>query len=330
MPTKLRPQLASLVDEAPAGNAWLHEIKFDGYRMLARIADGKGDFISRNANDWSAKFPELAKLLPGLPVTEAILDGEVCAMLPSGATGFGELQAAIADKKTAALVYFIFDLVYLDGWRLDRAALVDRKALLATILDNPLIDDRLRYSDHHVGQGPEFFAQVKSMGGLEGIVSKRANDPYRPGRSLGWLKVKANQREEFIVIGWTDPEGSRIGFGRLVLGYYSPAMGALTYAGGVGTGFNDKMLAQLHKRLLAIPAPDLGIPVPKGVKRSAIHWVRPEIVAQVRFTEWTRDGILRHPSFLGERLDKRAEEVVLDRAMSPDAKQHHWVRGRRR
>jgi bifunctional non-homologous end joining protein LigD len=183
----------------------------------------------------------------------------------------------------------------------------------------------LRYSDHHVGRGPEFFAQVQKMGGLEGIVSKKAEARYRSGRGRDWLKIKARQREEFIVIGWTDPKGSRIGFGNLVLGYYAQATGKLTYAGGVGTGFDDRLLVQLHGRLERMAGPDHSVMLPKGVKRSAIHWVRPEIVVETRFTEWTRDGILRHPSFLGERQDKKAVDVVLDRTMSPDAKQHHWA-----
>jgi bifunctional non-homologous end joining protein LigD len=206
--------------------------------------------------------------------------------------------------------------------------LIDRKTLLAPLLPARL-KRTVRYSEHQLGDGAKFFAAAAAIP-LEGIVSKKADAPYRPGRGPAWLKVKSSLREEFIVIGWTDPEGSRIGFGRLVLGYYSQATRTLTYAGGVGTGFNDKLLAQLHKRLLAMPAPDPGIALPKGVKRSAIHWVRPEILAQIRFTEWTRDGILRHPSFLGERLDKKASEVVLDRAMSPDAKQHHWGKAKRR
>ena len=325
MPDKLEPQLAILTDKAPAGAAWLHEIKFDGYRMLARIEGSRARFISRNGKDWTAKFPELAELLPGLPVSEAIVDGEVCFVKPDGVTGFSELQAAIGDKKTARLFYFIFDLLYIDGYRLDQAALTDRKAQWASIMKSPP-DDRLLYSEHHLGDGPEFFAAVKNVPGLEGVVSKKTGAPYRPGKRTTWLKVKANQREEFIVIGWTDPERSRIGFGRLVLGYYSEATGELTYAGGVGTGFSDKLLRALHGRLLEMAAPDPGIRLPKGVRRSGIHWVRPEIVVQTRFTEWTRDGILRHPAFLGERLDKTAREVVLDRSLSAEAKQHHWGR----
>jgi bifunctional non-homologous end joining protein LigD len=328
MPEKLEAQVALLADQVPAGEEWLHEIKFDGYRMLARIDHGQARMISRNGNDWTAKFPEIAKLLPALPVREAILDGEVCYLLPTGVTGFGELQAAIADERTGGLVYFIFDLLYLDGWGLSRAPLIERKALLTWVLEGSP-DDRLRYTDHHVGQGPEFFAQVQKMGGIEGIVSKRTTGPYRPGRGSDWLKIKAQQREEFIVIGWTDPEGSRVGFGRLVLAYYSEASGGLAYAGAVGTNFSDRLLAQLRQRLDAIAAPDPGIRLPRGVKRSAIHWVRPEIIVETRFSEWTRDGILRHPAFLGERMDKSAGGVVLDRSMSPDAKQHHWSKVRR-
>jgi bifunctional non-homologous end joining protein LigD len=206
--------------------------------------------------------------------------------------------------------------------------LIDRKTLL-----EPLLPARLkrivRYSEHHVGHGAEFFAAAAAVP-LEGIVSKKADAPYRPGRGPAWLKVKASQREEFVVIGWTDPEGSRAGFGALVLGYYNYATGELNYAGGVGTGFNDKMLDELHGRLKAMVIEDPGVRLPKGVKRSGIHWVRPEIVVETRFTEWTRDGILRHPAFLGERLDKKAREVVLDRKLSAEAKQHHWAKRSRR
>ena len=329
VPAQLEVQLATLAAEAPEGDGWLHETKFDGYRMLARIESGQAAIISRNGKDWTRKFPELAQLLPSLPVREAVLDGEICYMLPDHVTGFGELHAAIGDKKTASLVYFIFDLIYLDGYRLDGAGLLDRKALLARILESPP-DDRLRYSEHQIGGGPEFFAAAAATAGLEGIVSKKTDARYWPGRSTNWLKVKAHQREEFIVLGWTDPDGARLGFGRLVLGYYSKSTGQLTYAGGVGTGFNDKLLVQLHKRLLTMPAPDTHIVLPAGVRRSSIHWVRPEVVVQVRFGEWTRDGILRHSAFLGERLDKTALEVVLDRTMRPDAKQYQWPRWNRR
>src|ERR1700761_9406566 len=327
MPDKVEPQLATLADAAPVGDDWLHEIKFDGYRMLAKIAGGRAQFVSRNGNDWSAKFPELAKLLLGLPVTGAVLDGEVCFVKPDGVTGFGELQAAIGDKKTAGLVYFIFDLLYLDGYSLDRAALVDRKMFLAGILDRPP-DDRLRYSDHHVGHGPEFLNRAKNIVGVEGIVSKKVDAPYMPGRWKSWRKIKAQQREEFVVIGWTDPEGTRVGFGGLALGYYGKATGELTYAGLVGTGFRDLFLAKFKLRLSEIAIDDPGMRLPKGVKRSSIHWVRPEIVVETRFTEWTRDGILRHPAFLGERLDKKAREVVLDRALEPEAKATHWAPAR--
>jgi len=248
----------------------------------------------------------------------------VCHELPSGVTSFGALQADLSEGKTAHLAFFAFDLLYLDGWNLTRCRLIDRKSLL-----EPLLPARLkrtvRYSEHHVGHGAEFFAAAAAIP-LEGIVSKRIDAPYRPGRGASWLKVKASQREEFVVIGWTAPEGARIGFGALVLGYYSQATGELTYAGGVGTGFNDKLLHDLHGRLSAMAAPDPGVRLPKGVKRSAIHWVRPEIVVETRFTEWTRDGILRHPAFLGERMDKKAKEVILDRELSAEAKQHHWGR----
>ncbi len=310
----------------PTGDDWLHEIKFDGYRMLAHIRDGSARFYSRNRHDWTDRFPELAGLLPKLPVTEAILDGEIVHMLETGVTSFGRLQADIGDKRTAGLFFVVFDLLYLDGWRLERVRLDKRKALLASVLADPP-DTRIRYSDHQVGRGPEFFAAAAAIP-LEGIVSKRRDSTYRGGRRADWLKIKAVGREELVVVGFTDPAGERIGFGSLLVGYYTPA-GTLNYAGGVGTGYSDKVLRTLRARLDTIAQKEATVMLPKSVSRTGVHWVRPEMVVEVRFTEWTSDGILRHPVFLGVREDKTAREVVLDRTVNPDAKTTRWNRARR-
>ena len=327
-PQFISPQLATLNDSAPDGSGWAHEIKFDGYRMQAHIRAGDTIFTSRNGLDWSERFPELAALLGELPVLEAILDGEVVHMLPTGVTSFGALQDDLSRRITDGLIFVAFDLLYLNGYRLTEAPLIVRKQFLEYILQAPP-DQRVRYSEHHTGKGIEFFKHAAAVPGLEGIVSKRLDAPYRSSRQSTWLKIKALQREEFVVIGWTNPERSRIGFGALVLGYYSKATGELTYAGGVGNGFNDKLLREMHGRLGAMAIEDPGVRLPKGVKRSSIHWVRSEIVVETRFTEWTRDGILRHPSFLGERLDKKASEVVLGRALSEDAKATRWAKPKR-
>jgi bifunctional non-homologous end joining protein LigD len=327
--TKIAPQLATLTKAAPSGDDWLHEIKFDGYRIMAHVADGKAKLISRNGKDWSAKLPEIAAALPALPVAKAILDGEVCDVLPNGVTSFSGLQEALSERKTGRLVYFLFDVLYLDGWRLDRCAQIDRKALLAELMADP--PNQLAYSDHHAGQGPEFFDQAKKTPGVEGIVSKKADAAYTAGRNTRWLKVKATGREELIVLGYTDPEGSRIGFGGLVLGYHSRTRGGpLTFAGAVGTGFSNTVLKQLHGRLRAMEQPEPNVSLPKGSRHGRVHWVRPELVAEVAFTEWTRDGILRHPAFLGLREDKAADDVVLDREISETASVSLWGKMRRR
>jgi bifunctional non-homologous end joining protein LigD len=325
----IAPQLATLADAAPDGTGWAHEIKFDGYRMQAHIRAGATTFTSRNGIDWSDRFPELCALLAQLPVTEAIIDGEVCHMLPSGVTSFGALQDDLSRERTDGLIFFAFDLLYLNGFRFDGTAMTVRKQFLEYILHSPP-DHRIRYSGHQAGHGPAFFAKAAAIPGIEGIVSKRLDAPYRPGRGATWLKIKALGREELVVVGFTDPEKSRVGFGGLLLGYYAKATGILTYAGKVGIGFSDKLLAQLHGRLIALEQGTPTVILPKGIRRTGVHWVRPEIVVETEFTEWTSDGVLRHPSFLGIREDKPARDVVLDRALSPDAKSTHWAKVRRR
>ena len=212
MPDNPRPQLATLVEKAPQGPDWLHEIKYDGYRLLARIERGKVRLITRGGLDWTAKFPELAQRLGELPVNTALIDGELVRLEPDGTTSFAGLQNAISNGNTAALTFFAFDLLYRDGWELSGVALEDRKAALAEIIP-PNAQGMLRYSDHQIDQGPAFWRQACSHG-LEGIISKRRTDPYRPGRSGSWLKVKCRNREEFVVVGFTDPKEAGKASGR--------------------------------------------------------------------------------------------------------------------
>jgi bifunctional non-homologous end joining protein LigD len=235
MPESIKPQLAALSDKAPEGDEWLHEIKYDGYRLLARIKDGTVRLITRGGLDWTAKFSELAHSLGELPLDSALIDGELVHLEPEGTTSFSGLQDAISSGKTGALNFFAFDLLYRDGWNLTDAALEDRKTALAEII-SPQAQGILRYSDHQIDRGPAFLRQARSFK-LEGIVSKRRTEPYRPGRTRSWLKVKCRNREEFVIIGFTDPVGSREGFGALLVGYYDP-QGKLRYAGRVGTGFD--------------------------------------------------------------------------------------------
>jgi bifunctional non-homologous end joining protein LigD len=307
-PPELSPQLATAAQRAPVGDEWLHEIKFNGYRILVRIAGGKARLSSRNGLDWTGKFPELAAALARLPVKAALLDGEIVHMAPNGATSFSGLQNDLAEGRTAALVYMAFDLLYLDGWDLTGAKLVDRKAALEALLQGA--PPTIRYSDYQRGRGPQFFAGAQSFG-LEGIVSKRADSRYRPGRSPQWLKIKCGADEEFVIAGYTDPEGARAGFGALLLAYYTPA-GKLTYAGRVGTGFSDKLLASLRARLAGLEQKKPTVALPQGLSAAGLHWVKPALVATVRFADWTTDRILRHASFVGLREDKSPSEVVID------------------
>ena len=305
----LKPQLATLANRAPEGSDWLHEIKYDGYRLLVRVEDGKVRLITRGGLDWTAKFPALAHRIAELPLDSALIDGELVHLEPEGTTSFAGLQDAISSGKTDTLSFFAFDLLYRDGWNLARAALEDRKAALAEIV-SPRAQGMLRYSDHQIDRGPDFLRQACSFK-LEGIVSKRRTDPYRPGRSRSWLKVKCRNREEFVIIGFTDPDGSREGFGALLVGYYDP-QGKLRYAGRVGTGFNAAQLIELRKRLESLVRADPPAPLPKGVSRKGVHWIEPQLVAEVEFADWTADAILRQASFQGLREDKDARDVVYD------------------
>jgi len=318
MPAALRPQLATPATAAPAGPEWLHEIKYDGYRLFAHIEDGKVRLITRGGLDWTDKFPELAHAFGQLPVDTALIDGELVHLAPDGTTSFSGLQDAISSGKTGALNFFAFDLVYRDGWDLTGASLEDRKTALADIVPTGAAG-MLRYSDHQEGQGPAVLRQASGLG-LEGIVSKRRDAPYRPGRGSGWLKVKCRNREEVVIVGFTDPEGKREGFGALLAGYYDPS-GTLRYAGRVGAGFSAERLAALRKKLDALVVKAPPVTLPKEAPRKGVHWVRPALVAEIEFAGWTADNILRHASFQGLREDKSPREVVYDPRRLPVANQ---------
>jgi bifunctional non-homologous end joining protein LigD len=310
MPATLAPQLATQADQPPDGPEWLHEIKYDGYRLIARIERGEVRLLTRRGLDWTGKFPVLARALAALPAASAVVDGELVALAADGTTSFAELQDQIARGDTSSLVFFAFDLLYRDGYDLTGAALEDRKAALAEIVPHEA-GGTVRYSDHQEGRGPDFFRHACGHR-LEGIVAKRRDRPYRPGRSSDWRKIKCHRSDEFVVIGFTDPGGARHGFGALVLGYYDRA-GRLRYAGRVGTGFNDSQLGDLRARLDPLGRADSPAALPKGVPTKFVHWTEPRLVAEVRYSSWTADTILRHPSFQGLREDKSAEEVVYDR-----------------
>lgn len=308
MPEFVSPQLATLMQEPPKGTEWVHELKFDGYRMLCHLSRGKVRFWSRNHKDWTEKFPTVGKAVNGLPVGSVILDGEIVAMDSEGRTSFQKLQQAFGSTGDAGFVFQIFDLLYLEGFDLTRAALRDRKRLLAELLQSADDQGRLRYSDHIEGHGLEFFKQACKLG-IEGIVSKLADSPYESTRNRNWLKVKCIKRQEFVIAGYTPSEKGMPGFGSLILGVYDK--GKLLYAGRAGTGFTIKQRLELRKKLDALvkeSSPFAVRPKDPGLRRAV--WVAPKLVGEVAFTEWTNEGSVRHPSFQGLREDKKAKDVV--------------------
>ena len=324
LPDFVKPQLATLVREAPAGADWLHEIKFDGYRMLARLERGRVRWLSRNGLDWTKRFPSLSPAIAELGARSALIDGEVVVVQPDGTTSFGALQNALSEGHSQDLTYFAFDLLHLDGVDLRGCALEDRKRALAQLLgasdsgDDGDSSSTLRYSKHLESEGPTFYRQA-CKAALEGILCKRRDQPYRSDRSRDWLKVKCSREQEFVVIGFTRPEGSRVGLGALVLGYYEGQ--ELRFAGRVGTGFGRDQLLALRKQLrpLELDASPVDGDLPAAARRG-VTWVRPKLVAEVGFTEWTSDGMLRHPTFKGLREDKPAKEIVRERPAKPTAK----------
>jgi bifunctional non-homologous end joining protein LigD len=292
----------------------LHEIKLDGYRMHARLDSGDVRLLTRTGLDWTAKYPAIAEAIAELPARTAYLDGELCGVLPDGRTAFNLIQNA-ADTRNGSLVFFLFDLLFLDSEDLRALPLIERKDRLKTLLVNA--PSFLQFTDHQLGRGPEFH-RLACEHGLEGIVSKRADAPYEPGRRT-WLKVKCLNREEFIVVGWSDPEGARHRLGSLLLGYYTPD-GRLIYAGRAGTGMPDRELERLWQKLqpLATDKMSLAEPPPRDSRfgtplvLSRVHWVRPEMVVEVSYLTWTEDSLLRQVVYLGEREDKPAAEVRRD------------------
>jgi bifunctional non-homologous end joining protein LigD len=317
LPRRIEVKLATLVKEAPEGDQWLHEMKYDGYRMLCRIDKGKTKIFSRNHKDWTDELKHLAKAASALPVKQAILDGEVVAFKADGTTDFQTMQNVFSEGRVHELAYYAFDLLYANGLDLRNVALEERKAILAQIVP-PGTSETIRFSEHVVSDGPQFFQQASKLG-LEGIVCKLRTGTYTAGRSYDWLKVKSSNREEFVVGGFTDP-GVRGGFGALLLGYYNDRH-ELVYAGKVGTGFSDKFLAFFRNQLdssVQKESPFVDLRRTTGEAKDA-HWVRPHHVAQVAFTEWTRGGHLRHPSFLGLREDKPTSKVVRDQPLQTSA-----------
>jgi DNA ligase D-like protein (predicted ligase) len=314
LPGWIKPQLCQIVKDAPNGDQWAHELKFDGYRMHARLDRGDVRLLTRTGLDWTAKYPAIVAALRSVPVRQAYLDGELCGLRPDGLTSFALVQDAAEQQASAGLVYFVFDLLYLDDRDLMRLPLSDRKAELAKLFDHR--DDAIRYSDHQIGQGATFLRHACALG-VEGIVSKRLGAPYSPGQRGLWRKVKCLNREEFVVVGWTDPEGSRPFIGALLLGYYNRD-GRLIYAGRVGSGMRVDQLEVLLRRLEPLRTGEMPLDVapPRSTRfgsplvLSRVHWVQPRLVVEVTYLAWTEDRLLRQVVYEGLRDDKPAREVV--------------------
>jgi bifunctional non-homologous end joining protein LigD len=311
LPPYFSAQLPTLVDEAPEGDRWLHEIKLDGYRFLAwvdRIGQARGVTLrTRRSADWTHKLPTIARALADLPVSTAIFDGEVAVPRPDGTTDFNAIQNALDGRHDAGARYYLFDLVHLDGYNLAGAGVLDRKEVLRQVLAGVPLP--LCFNDHVVGAGPAFFKRALELG-LEGIISKRVDAPYLAGRSTSWLKTKARSEQEFVVGGFTEPTAvASKGIGGLLLGVYEGEQ--LVFAGGVGTGFTEATSRELRGALELIerPSSPFGTAV-TGQPMARVHWAEPRIVVQVAFSHWTSDGKLRHPSYKGLRVDKAPREVV--------------------
>src|SRR5262245_7373288 len=273
MPRVWQPQLATLSATVPAGDEWLHEIKFDGYRAVCRIEGGRAALFTRSGQDWTERFEEVADAAAELPLRQAILDGEVVVLRPDGTSSFQSLQNALKHPEAGRLTYFVFDLLHLDGWGLQGVPLEERKRALASLVGKR--SKVIRYSDHVIGKGEAFYAKACKQG-LEGIVCKLRAAPARSGRGTDWLKRKCSSRQEFVIGGFTEPKRSRVGLGALLIGVREDGQ-ALRYAGRVGTGFDTELLRDLRKRLDALETRTPPFVNPPARTRDT-HWVKPKLV----------------------------------------------------
>lgn len=310
LPDSLKPQLATLMDTPPEGD-WNYEIKFDGYRILARIEDGEVRLFTRNGHDWTAKMPRQVAALKKLKLKSAWLDGEMVVADENGVADFQALQNAFDTEHDEKIVYYLFDLPWLDGHDLRQLPLQERRAALEKLLADP--PPVLRYSATFAEPVQSLLDSACRLD-LEGLIGKRQDSVYVERRSSDWIKLKCNKRQEFVIVGYTDPKGSRSAFGALLLGLHDGEQ--LRYAGKVGTGFSTDTLTTLLKQLepLEIPRPALDKP-PAGAEARGVHWLEPRLLAEVSFAQMTRDGIVRHAVFHGLRNDKPASAIHLERAM---------------
>jgi len=311
LPETFSPELATLVDAPPPDHGnWVFEVKFDGYRMLARIEDGEARLITRNANDWTDKLLPLKRELERMKLPDGWYDGEIVVHDDSGKPDFGKLQLAFDGKHAEQIEFFLFDVPYFDGHDLRELPLVERRGLLEQLLARKK-SDKVRFSAEF-GSKPDELVVAACKIGLEGVIGKRRDSRYVSRRSPDWIKLKCGLRQEFVIGGFTDPKGSRTGIGSLLLGTYDED-GVLRYAGNVGSGFNHASLASIAKKLEKLRSDDSPFP-PRAVPGRKHHWVKPVLVAEVSFSEWTSAGAVRHPVFQGLREDKPAKGITREKA----------------
>lgn len=306
LPEQLAPQLATLVDRAPEGN-WQYEIKFDGYRMLARIRDGEVRLFTRNGHDWTERLPRQAKALQALKLNDSWLDGEVVSLNGDGLPDFQALQNAFDIGRSLDIVYYLFDAPYLDGNDQRQAPVEQRRAVLKTALSGSR-SKLLRFSEAFTANQRDIFESACDLA-LEGVIGKRLGSPYVSSRNTDWVKLKCRLRQEFVIVGYTRPKGSRSGFGALLLAVNDDT--GLVYAGRVGTGFDQAALKHIYTQLTPLERKVSPLVKPlTSAQARGVHWVEPQLVGEVQFAEWTREGVVRQAAFVGLRTDKPVAQII--------------------
>jgi bifunctional non-homologous end joining protein LigD len=309
LPAFLAPSLASLTDRPPIGPKWVHEIKYDGYRMQARIDGPNIRLLTRKSLDWTKRFRNISEALKKLRIGSALLDGEIVVEDANGVSSFNDLQSDLKAGRQDRFRYHVFDMLYRDGFDLTQATLADRKALLQRLLSRLPAGSAIRFSEHLEQDGPTMLEHACRLG-LEGIVSKRKDLPYRPGRGEHWLKSKCVERQEFVILGYVPSTAASGSVGSIPLGYYDGEK--LIYAGRVGTGWSADQARSFRNDIEKILSakPSFGKKLPAGADKG-VRWAEPRLVCEIEYRGWTRDGLLRAPSFKGLREDKAAEDIVL-------------------